>query len=401
MNDEIVKRQTKLMAIGTKWRLRAVCVALGCAVIAAGCVLYAYVWVRERRVPDVPRKPAARLHDYIIQGYYPYWAVSSAPPAVIAFEELTHVSHAFVWPKADGRLHVPRTFDAGGLMRYARAAGCTVLLCVGGGGEGSAHFRGVASNAAARAAFVDTVCAFAQSNGYDGIEVNWEFPRSAMDASNLVALVQMLRERLGRGAVVSVTVNGSHYSGEYIDVAALDALVDFFPVMTYDYHGRWSAQSGHNAPLLAYEGSDGDVQSGVTYWLKRGMPARKIVLGLPFYGRTFDTDGIGRAFKASGTKPYREIAPLVGQGYERRWDMVARVPYLVAASGVNTISYDDLVSLSLKVDYAKEQGFGGVMIWHVAGDVVGGRHRLLPGVAGRVRGALLLAGPVEREEGMD
>jgi len=388
-----------LIAYDTKWRLKAALVLLAVAVTAMTAVaVWRIGWERRavtgtrRAVCDAGR--LGRQHEYVIQGYYPYWATDT-PPSAVAFEELTHVSHAFVWPKADGSLHIPRSFDAGGVVARARAAGCAAIVCAGGGGEGSAHFAAVASNASARRAFVDALCAFIATHGYHGAELNWEFPRSAESATNLVVMAQMLRAALGTGMLVNVTVNGTHYSGQYIDVAALNGIVDYYLVMTYDYHGRWSAKSGHNAPLYAYAGTEGDVASGIAYWLGRGVPPAKLVLGLAFYGRTFDTDGIGRTFGKSGAKTYREIAALIGSsGYVRRWDAEARVPYLVAESGVMTISYDDTASLCLKVDYAKEQGLGGVMIWTVTGDVAGGRHRLLPQVAARMRGVRLLAGPV-------
>lgn len=385
-----------------RWvRALVVIFLLGAVSGAVGAV--AWQWMRLDRRGEAEekrqwRRREERMSGYVIQGYYPYWVSSSVPPSVVAFEELTHVSHAFVWPEADGRLHVPRRFEPGEVVRRARASGCKVILCVGGGGANSRHFRDVTSNEVTRSAFVERVCAYVASNGYDGVEVNWEFPRSEGDGSNLVKLVRELRGRLGKEKVVSVTVNGSRHGSEYIDVGRLRDIVDYFPVMTYDYHGKWSKVSGHNAPLESYEGTEGDVRGGMMYWVERGLPREKMLLGLAFYGRSFDAGGIGERFERSGATMYGEIALLRGNGYERRWDATARVPYLVADGGGKVISYDDLVSLSMKVDYAKAEGFGGVMIWHVAGDVEGGRHWLLRGVAARVRGARLLAGVVKSED---
>ncbi|MCX7847947.1 MAG: glycoside hydrolase family 18 protein [bacterium] len=345
---------------------------------------------RETRVVACPARP--RVGDYLVYGYYPYWASSTSPPAMIAFEELTHVSHAFVWPRPDGSLHIPRLFNPTSLVQEAHAKKCKALLCVGGGGENSASFRHVTSNDALRAMLVRAVRGLVVTHRYDGVEINWEFPRDAEDGTNLVRLVHELRDCLGTAALISVTVNGSHHGSQHIDVRALCQVVDLFPVMTYDYHGSWSAVSGHNAPLLAYGGAEGDVSSGMAYWLARGLPRAKILLGLAFYGRSFDAVDVGHKFTRSRAHTYSEIALLRGNGYVRRWDATAQVPYLLSEEKATLISYDDLLSLSKKIDYVKSEQFGGVMIWHVAGDIHRGRHWLLHGVGACVRGARLLAG---------
>lgn len=56
--------------------------------------------------------------------------------------------------------------------------------------------------------------------------------------------------------------------------------------MCYDYHGSWDEKTSHNAPLYASFG-EGSIQSSIDYYLEKGVPARKLVMGLPTYGRTF------------------------------------------------------------------------------------------------------------------
>jgi chitinase len=55
-------------------------------------------------------------------------------------------------------------------------------------------------------------------------------------------------------------------------------------------------------------------------------------------------------------------------GYTRYWDTVAQVPYLYSPTTKRFISYDDPQSVSAKVDYANQEGLGGMMLWEVTND---------------------------------
>lgn len=69
----------------------------------------------------------------------------------------------------------------------------------------------------------------------------------------------------------------------------LSSLLDHFHIMCYDYHGAWDKKANHNGPLFASKG-EGSIDESLNYYLSQGVPASKIVLGLPFYGRTFLLD---------------------------------------------------------------------------------------------------------------
>jgi len=296
---------------------------------------------------------------------------------------LTHVCHAFAWPDSQGRLKMPKEFLLPALNTSAHACGVKVILGVGGG-DGSASFPAMTRNPTCRARFVRAVAAFAVSNTYDGIELDWEFPKVEQDRLGLILLARELRAALGPKRSLSVAISGSKYTATNTDVAALDPSVDFFVMMGYDCHGGWSDYSGHNAPLLPYPRSDGSVKEGVDYWLHRGMPRAKLVLGMPFYGRAFACTGRGTLFTECDNLDYREIVQLAGKGYTRHWDATARVPYLLAKVGKQFISYDDTQSLALKTAFAVQSGMGGVAVWQLTGDMVNGRHLLLPGIRARL-----------------
>ncbi len=327
-----------------------------------------------------PRQPVPHRAGpgTLVYGYYPWWEAAAFPPAALGWQYLTHVSHAFVRPTPAGRLIEPRGFQPAPLVAAAHAHGVRALLCVGGAGDSAPSFSQIASNPPLRAAFAHGLRAYAVSNHYDGLEIDWENPRSSADATNFIALVQDLRATLGTNLLLALALNGSPYIGKWIDVRAVVPCVDLVILMSYDYHGAWSEFSGHNAPLYSYPRADGCVSNGVAYWLQRGVPPEKALLGLPFFARAFNTASIGTHFTKSWSLVARALPALLTNGGTRVWDAQAAVPYLRASNGTHLISYDDAASLTEKVAFAQERGLAGVAIWQIAGDLVEKRHYLLP-----------------------
>jgi chitinase len=315
----------------------------------------------------------------VIQGYYPYWEYKHYPQDKIDIQYITHLSHAFVWPDAKGNLVIPDNFTLPDLRRRLHRQNKRFLLCIGGS-EAAAGFPVMAANPVLRKKFAAALHLFAHTNGYDGIEIDWEFPRTTADSQNLTLLLRELRKALGPHATINLVVNGSKYVGKWIDVRGALPYVTYFVVMTYDYHGAWSKHSGHNAPLVGYPGADGSVKEGLEFWLSRGVPRSSMIMGLPFYGRFFTCRKIGDPFHRSGHTHYRDIVQYPKNEYNRVWDTAAQVPMLQSCSNTWLCSYDDAMSLRLKVEMARRNCLAGVMIWHLTGDMVQGKHLLLPAV---------------------
>ncbi len=340
----------------------------------------------------VPRQPVPQRVSpgTIVYGYYPWWEAAAFPPPSLGWQYLTHVSHAFVRPTPTGGLIEPRGFRPAPLVTAAHAQGVRALLCVGGAGDSAHSFSLISSNPLLRATFARNLCAYVVSNNYDGLEIDWEYPRTRADATNFVTLAQDLRARLGTNLLLTLALNGSPYIGKWIDARAVAPWVDLVILMTYDYHGRWSEFSGHNAPLYPYPRADGCVSNGMAYWLQRGLPPEKALLGLAFFAQAFNTTTIGTHFTKSWSLPYRAVPALLTNGHTRIWDAQAAAPYLRANNGSHLISYDDAASLSEKVSFAQEQGLAGVAIWQIAGDIVDAHHRLLPLVQQRLSAGALM-----------
>lgn len=234
-----------------------------------------------------------------------------------------------------------------------------VLLSVGGWGSG--RFSEMAADAENRSSFAKDCKRVIDQYNLDGIDIDWEFPGndasgliscSPNDTKNYTLLMQDIREAIGPDHLLTLA---TVVSGDYIDLADIMPYVDFVNIMAYDMENA----PKHNAGLYRSKHTGwicGD--EGVKRHLKKGVPADKLVLGMPFYGH-------GKSPYAQ-TVDYKDIHVL--SGCTERWDDVAKSPYMENANGELVLSYDNARSLSIKCDYIIENGLKGAMYWDYAGD---------------------------------
>jgi len=336
------------------------------------------------QVPEPPARP-----NRVVMGYYPSWLKAEFGPTRIAYENLTHVAHAFVWPDASGKLVVPAGFLDPALNAAAHEAGVKMILSVGGWGHCDG-FPGMSATAAGRARFIGELVAFCRANAYDGVDIDWEFVSGDQEKAQFTLLIEALGAALKAhppGLLLTMAAPSRNFHGRWIDFERLADDFDYFGFMTYDYHGAWSDHAGHNAPLYASGGDAcGSLDETFQYALGRRVPPAKVLVGLPFFGRTFDCGGLGRPFTTCRNMDYKDIAELPPEEWVRTWDGDAQAPLKRRADGTMTATYDDMSSISLKCQYVKDKGAAGVIIWALGGDARGGNSELLE-VVGRSFGA--------------
>jgi chitinase len=330
-----------------------------------------------------PSSPGSRR----VVAYYPIWVPNAGyTPSAIDFHTVTTVAHFSVLPAGDGNVAIPDwgPFPDPGLIATAHAAGAKVVLVVGTGNDASvpAAFSKMAASAATRQRFAQRLLTLLNTNGYDGVDLDWEFPASAADRTNLSALVGELRTALGSSRTLSVVTPANDWNGQWFDLGALARIVDWFGVLTYDLSGAdWSSYVDHNAALYPGRSGELSLDSSLQYYLSRGVPRSKIYPGLPFFGQRFDAaTSIHQAQTppSKGASPdYKEIAALAGNGWTAMRDAKAQVPYLVRTGGAGVISYDDATSIAAKCSYVKTQALGGTIVWHLGKDLLNGRQPLL------------------------
>ncbi|EZA47279.1 hypothetical protein DMN91_005935 [Ooceraea biroi] len=316
----------------------------------------------------------------------------------------THMIYTFVGITTDGDVKVLDAWqdlpdnwgkDAFGRFNKLREQSpeTKTLIAIGGWNEGSARYSDVVGNPAIRAKFVKNVVAFVQKYGFDGFDVDWEYPNQRggrpQDVQNYVALLKELRAEFDKhGLILSAAVAAAETSASLsYDIAQVSKYLHFVNVMTYDLHGAWEKVTGHNAPLYAHQGETGNdlklnVDAAVRFWLNSGCPPEKLILGVPFYGRALTLankgqNGLGAPITGPGTagpytrEPgmlgYNEICVSLKQG---GWTVVRneeqRVPY--AYKDNQWVGYDDETSISEKVSYANSLNLGGVMLWSIETD---------------------------------
>ncbi|MBW4081116.1 glycosyl hydrolase family 18 protein [Paenibacillus sp. S150] len=277
-----------------------------------------------------------------------------------------------------------------------------------GGWTWSNRFSDVAATAATREVFANSAVDFIRKYQMDGVDLDWEYPVSgglagnsyrAEDKQNYVLLLQKIREKLNAAG----TADGKTYlltiaSGAgpaYIqnnNLSAIAAVVDWINIMTYDFNGSWNTTTGHNAPLYydpaaASSGltdpANYNIDKAVTSYLENGVPANKLVLGMPFYGRGWGgapSTGNGQYQVSAGISNtgtwekgsydfYDLEANYINKnGYTRYWNNTSKVPYLYNPSNQTFISYDDVESFGYKTSYIKTKGLAGAMFWETSGD---------------------------------
>jgi chitinase len=279
------------------------------------------------------------------------------------------------------------------------------VLASVGGWSGSKDFSDVALTAETRAKFAESAVTFLRSYKLDGIDIDWEFPVGGGDSGNTerpedkqnyTLLFQALRDQLNaagqkdhRTYLLTAAIGNSEQFLKNTEMAKVANILDWANIMAYDFNGHWNKYAGHHSPLyndptLKHEGASEklNVNSIVDMMLQAGVPANKLVLGVPFYGYSWkqcgasnngqlqDCKGLGHGTWEDGTLDFFDInANLVNKGgFVRYWNDTAKAPYLFNADTGEFVSYEDVESLDNKIKYLKARGLAGIMFWEISGD---------------------------------
>jgi chitinase len=266
-----------------------------------------------------------------------------------------------------------------------------ILISIGGGGMAPEIFS-TAAEAAHRKAFVASCIdmyikgqfakELTEPGVFTGIDLDWEFPASAADKTNYLALLEEFRKQLnamGPGYTLTSTAPAGSWAWQYMELNAAQSYVNFFNAMMYDFDGSWSNETGFVAPL--YQAAlDPDPANNANYavkaYVEMGVERSKIVFGMPFYAyhwtHAASTDrGLFEAGVADQNGyQYNNVIAL--KGYTKYRDAVTHEPWLYSKTDGSFWTYDDAASLEFKTKYVVEEGLGGVMFWELSGDTANG-----------------------------
>lgn len=362
----------------------------------------------------------------VVVGYFPSWGVygrdyhASEVPA----DRITHLNYAFANISAQGevvlgdpyadidKFYPGDSWDAGALrgsfhqLQLLKQANpeLSTLISVGGW-TWSGRFSDVALTSASRSRFAASAVAFIRAYGFDGVDIDWEYPvtggldtnvRRAEDGRNYTLLLQELRRQLdaagaadGRTYLLTIAAPAGEWVAQHLERSQIAATVDWINLMTYDLHGPWDGVTGHHAGLADPSGAGLSAMDTVQRYRDAGVPASKLVVGSPFYGRSWTgvgstLNGLGQSSTGEGPGTWEsgmldywdlEARFINKNGYARFWDPQAQAPYLYNPSTKIWISYEDAQSATARGALVRTQGLRGVMFWELSGDTA--THTLL------------------------
>ncbi|GEP43790.1 chitinase [Brevifollis gellanilyticus] len=288
-----------------------------------------------------------------VVAYVPNWIDLGAFAKTIDYSRLTHVNVAFENP-VNGEGELSFNPDNKVLIEKARAAGVKVLVSIGGGSASSEkkmrqrYFDLLKK--ARRSKFAAQFADYVVSHGFDGLDVDLEGPAINEDYGAFIDELATLLKPKGKLLTAALSQG---YGGDNVP-ASVFAHFDFVNIMAYDATGPWDKEGSGQHSSLDF------ARSNVAWWLKRGLPKSKAVLGVPFYGY-----GFGKAYK-SDEYSYADIIA-AHPGAEKK-DQVGE-----------TIWYNSIPTIKAKTQLVLDQDLAGIMIWSLNSDAPGD-HSLLKAI---------------------
>ncbi|ESZ90860.1 glycoside hydrolase family 18 protein [Sclerotinia borealis F-4128] len=343
-----------------------------------------------------------------------YWQTGSAtricnalPISLVQTQDLSHLIFAFMSISPSTYKVIPFDNSVVSLMYpFTALASTTLATYMGVGGGGSTGLAGTWSlmvgSQGTRATFIRSVQDWLLTFGFQGVDLDWEFPGSVQDRDGFVLLVREMREIFdanygGRNWGISVVLPPDISTLQYFDPINLEPVTNFFNFMSYDLHGPWEASNPSLGAYIRPQTSLLDIASALAPLWFAGVDPQKVNLGLAAYGRGYvlsesvggsggeGCDGVGCPYvgpslsgpctRESGVLSLREIEVLVGrENLGVSWvggggegtatgEQEVAVKQFVFGGGKQWMGFDDEESWGLKRGFADRLCMGGTVVW--------------------------------------
>ncbi|XP_043252760.1 probable chitinase 10 [Colletes gigas] len=337
------------------------------------CYFTNWAWYRQEGGKFLPEDVDTNLCTHVLYGF-----------AVLDGSQLMIKSHD-PWADIDNKFYER--------IAALKSKGIKVLMAIGGWNDSAGDkYSRLANSPSARRRFIENVIRFIEKYDFEGLDLDWEYPvcwqvncnkGPKSDKEGFASLVKELSEEFRpRGLLLSAAVSPSkRVIDEGYDVPTLAKYLDWISVMTYDYHGQWDKKTGHVAPLYHLPGDwepTFNANFSIHYWMEKGAPAKKLVMGAPLYGQSFSlaersqrglnapTYGGGEAGEATRARGFLSYYEICERTLKKGWTVVQdkdrRIgPY--AFRGDQWVSFDDSKQMKLKAELIKDIGLAGGMVW--------------------------------------
>ncbi|KON90354.1 chitinase [Sporosarcina globispora] len=310
----------------------------------------------QKENPDISKLPRKVLIGYV-QDY--------RDPNSINYSNFSHVIFSFVHPEKNGSISFngdTALKNLRSLVTNAHDQDVKAILAVGGwfhinGGESYDYFKQAIADDASRNRLVKELAELTQKENLDGIDIDFEHPRSKQDARYLSVFINKLSEVLhANGKELSVAVHAKIHSitgtesGYVVYEPDMFKKVDYVNIMAYD--GQWDG--GYNAANLSpYTFTENIANYWGNLFDSQGISKDKLVLGVPLYAQPEDP----------AIKPVSYNAVIKHNPENAAKDKVS-------INGTDYY-YNGAATMKKKTALALEHGFGGMMIWEVGHDAKG------------------------------
>ena len=349
--------------------------------------LSAFMWIQS------PRQKAKPVIIGYVGGYKGLINTQE-----IDASKLTHINYAFVDVK---NLRAFLTNEKTDTINFRKLnllkkinPNLQILISLGGW-TWSDNFSDAVLTDASRKAFAQSAVNIIRKYKLDGVDIDWEYPGMPgeegniyrpEDKQNFTRMFEALRKELdllekqdGKKKLLTTAVAGFAKFLDHTEMDKASQYLDYVNLMTYDLFSGDTAV--HHAGLYAspmYK-STRYADHAVEAFMQAGVPASKLVLGVPFYGRLFKLQaqpkqGIGeKRISQEYLDGYTLIKDsLVNKkGFKQYRDKAAKVPYLVNTTTKQVISYEDEESVREKCRYVMDKKMAGVMFWEYTSDPKG------------------------------
>ncbi|HHT8253796.1 TPA: glycosyl hydrolase family 18 protein [Citrobacter braakii] len=367
-------------------------------------------WTGEKAEQYQQERKQAIASTHKVVGYFPEWGVYEAhnffTPIKVNTSNISHLNYGFAVVK-NGVVEMHDKEKAPELMpeisRRMHTSGVYTMISIGGWDNSlEGAFEAATATPEGVERLAQSMVDYMYQWGFSGIDVDWEYPDSEQEKAQFTSLIQTVRGKLDELGKqndsyyqLSAAVTTNYKNIQYINPQFTTPLLDMVNVMAYDIHGAFDPITGHNAPLYP-NAKDADqklnASSAMSEYVNTWkVPKNKLLMGIPFYGRgwgdvapTEIVKGLPGLFASgtasvkgtwddvgqfTGTNPWYVLKDkLANDGYVRYWDNESRVPYMYNPTTKVFLTYDDPQSVREKVNYIKQQGFGGAVIWDLSGD---------------------------------
>jgi hypothetical protein len=276
------------------------------------------------------------------------------------------------------------------LIRTAHSKGKKVLICWGVIGNGVQIFGDSVKVQQA----VNCIAAYCQRKGYDGSDIDWEYPDGGTNHARYARMMRRAFDALNDGKHYLVTTSSVNANTPYNTSNCpvyMDAYVDYYLPQMYSLWSVWSQMAGsnvytYNSPLVLNSSNQCSGQDGPYCWANTGPGAlasqghakSKIIGGFPGYGYVKP----GTTLRCSAGVPdqgvnyrLREMEGFLTRGGVKTWDALAGQnwvsgtltgsgSYLGVSVGQQfALSYCDSQAARAHAQWIVAQGIAGIFTW--------------------------------------